>query len=390
MKIFPVMILTGARQTGKSTLARIVGGNVPYLSLGSFQTLDQARTDPASLVTTGEAVILDEVQRAPDLLLAIKQQVDRERRPGQFLLTGSANLLMMKEVADSLAGRAGYLTLWPLVRREKLGLGTCGNWSLFFERPVTEWPRMLPPDPCSGSDWRGMVREGGFPDPGYRFRDDPATRERWFEEYARTYLERDLRDLSAVHDLAVFRRLMRLAALRIGGVLNRSDLARDAGIPGTTAMRYLDLLVTTYQMVLLPAYSVTRTKRVVKSPKLYWNDPALAMHLAGETEPRGEHFENLILQDLLTWRELQTGLPQLLYWRTHTHDEVDFVIEWRGRLLPVEVKAARTLGYGDTKSLRAFLAEYPDLAAGGIILYDGAESYWATKQVLAVPWGRVV
>jgi len=121
---------------------------------------------------------------------------------------------------------------------------------------------------------------------------------------------------------------MQLAAIRVGGVLNQSDLARDAGLPVSTAQRYLDLLVTSYQMVRVPAYAVNRTKRLVKSPKLYWRDTALAMHLAGETEPRGEHLENLILHDLLVWKELQVAHPQILYWRTRTREEVDFVIKW--------------------------------------------------------------
>lgn len=164
---------------------------------------------------------------------------------------------------------------------------------------------------------------------------------------------------------------MQLAALRVGGILNQSDLARDAALPVSTAQRYLDLLVTSYQMVRLPAYAVNRIKRLVKSPKLYWSDPALAMHLAGESAPRGEHLENLVLHDLLVWKELQVGRPQLLYWRTRTREEVDFVIEWRGRLLPVEVKSSRTVSYADTHSLRTFLAEYPEQTGGGVRRWGG-------------------
>lgn len=391
LESFPVVVVSGARQTGKSTLVKSVGGpSSRYLTLDDFGTLDQATQAPAALLGTGERVILDEVQRAPDLLLAIKMAVDQQRTTGRFLLTGSANLLMMKRVSESLAGRAVYLTLWPLTRREKLGLAACGAWSAFFDHPPSEWLGELPLLPGERVDWRALAIEGGFPDPGFHLRNDPAARADWFDGYVTSYLERDLRELAAVQDLVAFQRLMQLAALRVGGVLNQSDLARDAGLPVSTAQRYLDLLVTSYQMVRVPAYAVNRTKRLVKSPKLYWSDPGLAMHLAGESEPRGEHLENLVLHDLLVWKELQVGRPQLLYWRTRTREEVDFVIEWRGRLLPVEVKSSRRVSYAETHSLRAFLAEYPEQTSGGVMLYDGTETYWLAEGILAVPWSRVV
>jgi len=137
-------------------------------------------------------VILNEVQRAPDLLLAIKMAVDRQRQAGRFLLTGSANLLMMKRVSESLAGRAVYLTLWPLTRREKLGMAACGSWSAFFNLEPVEWPARLPPSPAEDADWKRLAWEGGFPDPGFHWREDAATRSDWFDGYVTSYLERDL------------------------------------------------------------------------------------------------------------------------------------------------------------------------------------------------------
>lgn len=388
---FPVVAVVGARQTGKSTMARNVGGDDRlYVTLDSLSALDQARRAPMELLGRASRMTLDEVQRVPDLLLALKEEVDQDRSPGRFLLTGSANLLLMARVSESLAGRAIYLNLWPMTRREKLGLGAAGAWSIFFEHEPSTWADALPADPAPGDAWRRLAVEGGYPDPGFNFRDDAARREAWYDGYVQSYLERDLRELAAVHDLPAFQRLMRAVCLRVGGLLNRSDLARDVGLPLTTAQRYLDLMATSYQLVLLPAYSVNRTKRLTKSPKVFWSDCGLALHIAGESEPRGAHLENLVLQDLLVWKELQTGRPQILHWRTQKGAEVDFVIEWRGRVLPVEVKAGRTVTLKGAEPMKVFLEEYGDVAPGGVILYDGDAVFWTAENILAVPWGRVL
>ncbi len=391
LESFPVVAVIGARQTGKSTLVKAIGGpQARYVTMDAVQNLNLAHRSPGELLRQSPRMIIDEVQRAPDLLLAIKQEVDERRAPGRFLLTGSANLLLMHRISESLAGRAAYLTLWPLTRREKLGLGAPGQWSLFFSRPWSDWPNALPPNPLPGDDWRQLAIDGGFPDPGFHLRGNSAAQADWFDGYVQTYLERDLRDLTAVHDLGAFQRLMRAAALRLGGLLNLSDLARDVGLPVSTAQRFLDLLVLSYQVVLLEPYSVNRTKRLVKRPKLYWSDAALALHVAGDLQPGGAHLENLMLHDLLVWKELQIGRPQILYWRTQKGAEVDFVVEWQNRVLPIEIKSSRTVGYADTQHLRTFLAEYPDVATAALIVYDGDEVYWAADRVLAVPWGRVL
>lgn len=217
----------------------------------------------------------------------------------------------------------------------------------------------------------------------------PGERLRWFEGYARAYLERDIRDLSAVEHAADLRRLMRAAALRLGGLLNQTDLARDIGLAPSTAQRYLHLLEATYQMVRLPAYAVSRTKRLTKASKLYWSDTGLALYLSGEMEPRSAHLENLIATDLLAWRELEPYRPEILYWRTVKGAEVDFVIEWRGKLLRIEVKAATSVGYRHGLHLKTFMSEYPE-AVGGLVLYDGEETFWLSDRILALPWWRVI
>jgi len=387
----PVVVLTGARQTGKSTLVQLpaVRGNRLYLTLDDLDVLEQAGHAPDDLVRRAPALVLDEVQRSPELLLAIKRAVDERRTPGRFLLTGSANLLLMRRVAESLAGRATYLTLWPLTRREQLGFGESGRWEVFFDLPPAAWPDVLRASAAPDEPWEDWVRRGGYPTPAYhhgRGRD----RERWFDGFLRTYIERDLTDLAAIEYAADLRRLMRACALRLGNLLNQADLARDVGLAPSTAQRYLHLLETTYQLVRLPAYAVSRTKRLVKSPRVFWTDTGLAFHLSGLDAPTGAHLENLIVTDLLAWREAQVRWPEILYWRTAKGAEVDIVIEWDGRLLPIEVKAASRVGHRDARHLRTFMDEYGAAVRGALLLYTGDEMFWLSERVLAVPWWRVV
>ncbi len=233
------------------------------------------------------------------------------------------------------------------------------------------------------------MRRGGYPTPAHELQDDEA-RSLWLAGYAQTYLERDLRDLSAVASIVDFRRLMRAACLRIGSLVNQTELGRDVGLSQATVHRHLDLLEVSYQLVRVPAYAVNRTKRLIKTPKLYWSDTALALHLAGETEPRGAHLENLVLADMLAWRGSLVDRPELLYWRTSGGEEVDFVVEWRGELLPIEVKATSRARLSDARSLQTFRSEYPSASRAGLLLHAGTETTWLADDVLAAPWWRVL
>ena len=281
-----------------------------------------------------------EVQHTPDLLLAIKGAVDLSghRSPGRFVLTGSANLLMMERVAESLAGRAA-------------------------------------------------ARMGGLPVPSHELKTDDD-RAVWFSGYVQTYLERDLQDLRAVQDLADFRRLMRAACLRIGNLVNQTEMGRDLGMSQPQVHRYLNLLETSFQAVRIPAYGVNRTRRLIKTPKLYWSDPGLALFLSGEIEPRGAHLENLVLLDLLVWRDIQARRPEVHYWRTASGLEVDFVVESGDRLLPIEIKSGARLDSCSAHALEAFLDDHDDQAQGGLILYGGTDTFQFSKRVIATPWWR--
>ena len=389
LAVFPVVVVTGARQTGKTTLVQLVGGDRAYLTLDDLDVRDQADSAPDDLLRRDERLTLDEVQRSPDLLLAVKRAVDRDRRPGQFLLTGSANLLLAKNVAETLAGRAAFLTLWPLTRAELSGGGRAGLWTSLVSRPPRDWPGLLGASEGRPADWTELASHGGYPTPATALA-TPDQRSLWFSGYTQTYLERDLRDLARIESLVEFRRLMRAACLRLGNLLNQTELARDTGIPRATVQRYLDLLEVSYQLFRLEPYSVNRTKRLIKSPKLYWTDTGLSLHLGDAPGPSGAHLENLVLCDLVAWRDSQPSRPSVLYWRTAGGEEVDLVVETRGKLLAVEVKAHPRPSHRDARHLKSFVAEYGDAAQGALLLHTGTTTEFLGERILSAPWWRVL
>jgi predicted AAA+ superfamily ATPase len=391
LRIMPVMVVTGARQTGKTTLARDLIGDEGrrFYTLDDLDVFDQAMTEPDDLVNRAPRMTLDEVQRVPGLMLAVKRQVDRERVPGQFVLTGSANLLMLRNVADSLSGRAAYVTLWPLTRREQLGFGTCGVWADLLDANDADWADVVRASDAPPADWREVARRGGFPTPAIEL-DHHEERALWFSGYLQTYLERDLRDLAAVSSLPDFRRLMQAAALRVGQLVNQTELGRDVALPQPTVHRWLNLLEASYQLIKVPAYSVNRTKRLIKTPKVYWADTGLGLHLSGHAQPDGAHLENIVLSDLLSWKESQISKPDIFYWRTTVGDEVDFVVDTGRTLLPVEVKATRRPTLADARGLQTFRGEYGARSRAGLLLHDGEDTEWLAPGILSTPWWRVL
>jgi hypothetical protein len=389
-RVMPAVVVSGARQTGKSTLVgRIV--NRPerlYLSLDDLDVLGQARAAADDLVARGPRLTLDEVQRAPALLLAVKRAIDADRRPGRFVLTGSANLLLMRQVSETLAGRASYLTLWPMTRREQLGLGACGIWEELLAAEDGAWRDVAAAQKVGREDWRSLARRGGYPVPALQLTSS-EDRGLWFAGYTQTYLERDLQDLSAVANLPDLRRLMRAVCLRLGQLVNQAELGRDVALPQPTVHRWLNLLEASYQLVRLPAYAVNRTKRLIKTPKAYWADTGLALHLSGE-EPGGPHLENLVLGDLLAWRDARTERAEVCYWRTAAGAEVDFVVEAGRSLVPIEVKATARPRVSDARHLADFRAEYRRRCRTALLLHTGDRVEWLAPGILAAPWWMVL
>jgi predicted AAA+ superfamily ATPase len=248
---------------------------------------------------------------------------------------------------------------------------------------------VLAADADMPEDWRALALHGGFPTPVLELK---RTTERaiWFDGYVRTYLERDLQDLAAIGSLPDFRRLMRAACLRMGQLVNQTELGRDVALPQPTIHRWINLLETSYLLVRLPAYAVNRTKRLIKAPKLYWGDTGIGLHLAEAEEPGGAHLENLVLHDLLAWRDARLERAELGYWRTAVGEEVDFVIETGGRLLPIEIKASARPRLADAAHLRTFRAEYGKKSRAALLLHTGNTLEWLAPDVLAAPWWKVL
>ncbi len=392
LRVLPVSVLTGARQTGKTTLTQAIEPARAYFTLDDLGVLDQAERNPDSLLAT-RPVILDEVQRAPQILLAVKRAVDKHRQAGDFILTGSANLLLMKHVADTLAGRAIYLELRPFCPTE---------WQERKEA-LTPLDRLFAPDfdwrewPDEPGDWPAWLLRGGYP-PALQI-DSETDRGLWFAAYVQTYLERDLRQLSAVSSLPDFQRLMTLAAQRTGKLLNQADLARDAALSHPTAHRYVNLLETGCLVTRIRPLATNPSTALVKAPKLLWTDCGLAAWLAGIKSPAnatqrmdaGLWLEQTLFQTLDTWRAIDSQRRKLHFWRDRAGHEVDFILEEDGKLVALEIKAGSQVTASDAIGIRAFRDSLKRKASlvRGVVLHAGKARPLDADDV-ALPWGWMV
>lgn len=349
---YAVVTLLGPRQSGKTTLARVCFPDKPWVSLEDPDVRLAAQTDPRGfLAQYPDGLILDEVQRAPELLSYLQGMVDRDARPGRFILTGSHQPRLQEAIAQSLAGRTAVLTLWPLSLAELRQSGALLEDA--FARIVRgTYPR---------------VERDGL-DPG-----------RFYAGYVQTYLERDVRALLQVRDLTAFQRFVTLLAGRIGQLVNLTALANDVGVSVPTLRQWLSVLQATYLVFELPAWSINVRKRVVKSSKLYFADTGLAAWLLGiETaeqarrDPlRGALYENLLIADALRSLANRGVRAELFFYRDAAGHEVDLLIRRQGRLIPYEIKSAATFTRDFLKGLRHLKDELGDALAPGFVLYDG-------------------
>lgn len=387
----PVVVLTGMRQAGKSTLLcqdpRFKGRR--YVSLDDFAQLEAAKSNPEAFLRSSEPLTIDEAQRCPELLLAVKREVDRDRRPGRFLLSGSANFALLKGVCESLAGRAVYLTLAPFSRRERTPASAKRPALLTFME-LGHWPTEGRFQPVSRED----IFKGGMPPVALGGLRDPSL---WFKGYEQTYLERDIRDLSQVADLLAFRHLMRLAAMRTGQLLQPSELARDAKLKAATAGRYLSLMEASFIIRRLGPYLSNRASRLIKSPKIYMSDSGLACYLAGLTDPStladdplsGAMFETYAAQNLEALLAAHWPHARLAFWNIQGRHEVDFVIEAGRACLAIEVKSASRWTDKALSGLRAFLAVTPSCRAA-ILAHNGSTAVRLGDRLWAVPLGMLL
>ena len=369
----PVVLLNGARQTGKTTLAQELASGSQYFTLDDAATLAVAASDPAGFIKNLPGpVVIDEIQKAPDLFPAIKLSVDKDRRPGHFLLTGSANVMTLPRLSESLAGRMEIIPLFPFSAGELAG-NREGFVKRLFDGTIAKAKPILASD-----DLAVRLVRGGYPEAIQRTDDD--RRGAWFASYISTILQRDVRDLARVDGLNALPNLLKLLAARTSGLLNLADVGRDAGLPHTTLTRYMALLETVFLVHRLPAWSPNLGKRLVKAAKLHLVDTGLACHLIGADAQRlhddrsllGRMLETFVVGELrkqLSWIDPRTAL---YHFRTAAGSEVDVVLEKAdGSVAGVEVKASATVGTSDFGALQELRDELGKKFVAGIVLYTG-------------------
>lgn len=394
MQDTPVVLLAGPRQAGKTTLVRQISGNgARYLTLDDELTLMSAREDPVGMIRSLDRAVIDEIQRAPSLLLAIKKSVDEDRRPGRFLLTGSANLMALPTVADSLAGRMETLLLLPLSQSEMEGQSV--NWldSVFAGHIPQQGTQVL------GRDLVDRVLRGGYPEAVAR--STPRRRVAWARQYIDALIARDVRDVSGIEKLDQLPRFLRALAQTSGQMCNYTQLGGQVGLDGKTVAKYVGVFEQMYLLRRMDVWARNRLNRVVKTPKLQFIDSGLLatlLELTAEEVQKdrtrfGNVLESFVFGELLKATTTAEGDYSLMYYRDADKVEVDVVIEnAAGHLIGVEVKASATVKESDLRGLRKLAALADDQFKMGILLYDGDETLPLGHNIWAVPlaslWGK--
>lgn len=385
----PAIVINGARQTGKSTLAKSLVGpgfDAKYLSFDSNNTLVAAKNDPVGFISElAGPVILDEIQRVPELFLSIKHAIDQNRKAGQFLLTGSANILSLPKLGDSLTGRVELFELWPFSQEEILEKESGFLQNVFSEKPIRKM------ETIKRADLQKRIFRGSFPEAIIR----PTNRqEAWFESYIDTLLQRDIRDISDIHGIAKLPKLVSILATRSAKLLNLSDIATSTSIPYATLNRYIDVLEATYLVQLIPAWSSNLGLRLVKAPKLLINDTGLLASILGINDERLEKDPSLYgsLLETFVGMELKKLISysgeriSLYHYRTLALHEVDFVLEKKnGDLVGIEVKASSSISQSDLKGLKNLAESTKQKFKRGIVLYGGEEVLPLGEKLIALP-----
>lgn len=372
----------------------LAGQGRHYLTFDDPGILAAAKRDPNGFIAGLETpVTLDEVQHVPELFPVIKAAIDRKRQPGRFLLTGSANVMLLPKLSQSLAGRMEVLTLWPFSQGELQGTKETFVDAL-FSRKLVVWVGKQ--TPAKRAELFESVFLGGYPLAVAR--QSSARRDAWFQSYVMTMLQRDIRDLANIADATAVPRLLSVVAARVGALLNFADLSRTVALPQTTLKRYFALLEATFLVQLLRPWSRNLGKRIIQAPKVHLNDSGLLAHLLAATVDRvktdgnlaGTLLENFAVMELrkqTTWSATQ---PEIFYWRTVSGQEVDVVLEDRtGRVAGVEIKAAATLGSSDVRGLQALAKTVGKNWLRGVVLYTGTEVVPFSSNIHGLPINRI-
>lgn len=366
---FPVIVVTGARQTGKSTVLQHVFSDALYLSLDDPLTRKAAQDDPRTFLKRAPQIIIDEIQYVPELLSYIKVEVDADRRNyGRFLLTGSQHFSMMQGISESLAGRAALFQLYP------------------FSVPEINF------NPKNSSDCFMRIFQGFYPD----IVAQGVDRHRFLASYVQTYLERDVRMLTAVQDLSLFQSVVELLATRIGNLLNLNDIAKEVGVSLPTVRRWLSILESTGIIFLLRPYARNMSQRVVKTPKLYFADTGLAAWLLRypdatslEVGPQsGALFENLVILECLKHKENHLHNCELFFYRDSNGNEIDLIVSHALKTLLIEIKQTATPRAEHFKTLKRMVPKFSN--ATGLLACQTNQREPYTANLTAIPWQELI
>lgn len=389
---FPIVIITGARQVGKSTLLAHTFPQIPAVTFDPVTDVENARADPGLFLNNRlPPLILDEIQYAPELIPAIKRRIDKDRKGGQYLITGSQQWGVMKLLSESLAGRAVFLDLEGLTFLEFLGEGTRKPWLANWIENKGHFSNAVQPVPSPFSlverIWRGSLPETAF----LKNHEIPS----FLSGYQRTYVERDLRQMAEISDLQLFGRFFRLCGALTAQEVNFSHFGREIGITPQTATRWLHLLNGTYQWFEIPAYSGNTIKRISGKSKGHLGDTGLACLALAISSPEavlshpqwGSLFETLIVGEIRKQCRLLDPLPNLYHWRSHGGAEVDLILERDGIYYPIEIKGKSHPTLQDTRGVESFKKKYPQLSVGtALVLCTAETSFPLSKSVVVVPW----
>lgn len=380
-KKFPVVSIMGPRQSGKTTLSKKVFEDHDYVSLEEPDEREFALADPKGFLRRfSGGVILDEIQKAPDLLSYIQGIVDRENIPGRFILTGSQQFHVMEKVSQTLAGRTAIVYLLPLSLNELLGQPTPDP----YEIDILPEKKKRPPFSLEDILYKGL-----YP----RIHDRGLEPHEWLSAYYRTYVERDVRDVANIGNLDAFQRFVRLCAGRTGQLLNLSSLASDCGISHTTARHWVSILQAGFIIQLLPPHHENFSKRIIKSPKIYFLDTGLLCYLLRIREPedipvhpmKGAIFENFVFSEIYKAFAHRGELPPLYFWRDRTGHEVDIVIDTGKRLVPVEIKSAETIDSSFFDGLRYYIFLGVPISKTGVLVHGG-DALYQRENFTVRPW----
>jgi predicted AAA+ superfamily ATPase len=370
-KIYPVLGILGPRQSGKTTLVKELFNKKPYINLEKPKDRDFALEDPELFLNQfPDGAIIDEIQYAPNLFSYIQVIVDEQKQKSMFVLTGSQNFALMKNISQSLAGRIGLATLLPfsLVEIEK-------NYKDVDVKNIEQ-----------------LIYTGFYP----KIYDEKANPRIILEDYIKTYLERDLRDWAQIQDLNLFRRFMKMCASRVGQVLNMSNIAEDLGLSHTTIKKWISLLEASYIIFLLPAFNANINKQLIKSPKLHFYDVGLAAHLLDIENPkqlishslRGNLFENFVVSELIKFRFNQGFTSNLYFYRDKRH-EVDLLYKIADKLMPIEIKSGQSISEDYFKNLNYFTDLFPENSINPTLVYAASDEQKRSKALVTNTLGLI-